>query len=93
MNRWLTEEEFKIAADNGIDENTLRSRVYAYGWDVETAITKPKRKYSREGKLSKELFEKAEKNGIGRRTLEKRVYDYKWNVQRAITQPVRRFSN
>lgn len=41
MEKKLTEEHYKRAAENGISKSTLRARVYQSRWDVEKAITTP----------------------------------------------------
>ncbi|OOZ79424.1 hypothetical protein BHL35_15745 [Bacillus cereus] len=38
---YITPEDFKRAEGNGISNDTLRQRVYSYGWPKEKAITKP----------------------------------------------------
>lgn len=38
---YLSEEDFKTAAKNGIDYRNAYNRVYVLGWDVQTAITEP----------------------------------------------------
>lgn len=39
--RKVTQEIIKIAAENGIAENTLKIRIYKYKWTVEKAMTTP----------------------------------------------------
>jgi hypothetical protein len=40
----LTKRDFELAEKNGIGYHTLKTRVYANGWDVEEAIVKPIKK-------------------------------------------------
>lgn len=41
---YLTREDYEIASQNGISEETCAQRFYSYGWDKLTAIAKPVRK-------------------------------------------------
>ncbi|OOZ76571.1 hypothetical protein BHL35_25440 [Bacillus cereus] len=61
---YITPEDFKRAEGNGISNDTLRQRVYSYGWPKEKAITKPVSK----GTGWKEYKGIAEEHGICYRT-------------------------
>jgi hypothetical protein len=41
---WLTEEDFSIAASNGINYDIAYKRFYRYKWSREKTITEPIRK-------------------------------------------------
>lgn len=46
MNKFITDEQYEIAARNGISRNNVYQRVHNYDYDVERAITEPLRKPS-----------------------------------------------
>lgn len=37
----ITEADFLLADENGIDRSLVRRRVYDHGWDIERAVTEP----------------------------------------------------
>ena len=60
---YLTDEDYEIAAKNGICKNTVNSRFYQSGWTREKSITTPvmpRRTYP------KEWVNLAKKNGISK---------------------------
>lgn len=61
---YITPEDFKRAEGNGISNDTLRQRVYSYGWPKEKAITKP----ASNGTGWKDYKDIAEEYGICYRT-------------------------
>ena len=60
MKFYLTEEDYEIAAKNGIHRKLAYDRFYNRGWDAEDAIYKPK---GNSGILNK-LVQEARENGI-----------------------------
>lgn len=95
--RDLTEDQKKIADDNGIKRKTLGSRL-SKGWSIEDAImTKTNSRYSRLNRtrtiygveLSEEDMETAKRNGIATKTLQGR-FKQGWEKERAIHTPVRK---
>lgn len=82
---YITPEEYKIAAENGICRTTLDSRVRVLGWDKEKAITTPPRMYKR---VPKYLVEEARQNGIPYRVLIERLNILGWDAKRAVTEPI-----
>lgn len=80
----LTLKERLTAQENGINEETLKSRL-RMGWDKERAVTEPTNKL-----LTKEHLEIAKKNGINPGTVQNRVYALQWDIEDAITKPVRK---
>lgn len=97
--RDLTKAQKQIADDNGINRNTLGSRLKKE-WTIEEAITtKTSSKYSRKNRkrtlygveLSEEDIEIAKKNGIANKTLQGR-FKQGWDKERAIHTPTRKQS-
>lgn len=90
LNRWITEEEFAMAAENGISRRRLHIRVYEYEWDLEKAMTAPigsvhhtpERKH---GKWLKIAIE----NGISKSTFYSRL-NTGWEYIDAANKPVRK---
>lgn len=81
---YITPEEYKIAAQNGIHKKTLEGRIRKCGWDKKRAINTPTQKrtdYS-------EWYKIAESNGIGKETFRSRVNKCKWDIERAATEPI-----
>ena len=60
---YLTDEDYEIAAKNGICKNTVNSRFYQSGWTREKSITTPVQKRRT---YPKEWVDLAEKNGISK---------------------------
>lgn len=78
----LTEEQLKIAEQNGIRRDLAIRRYRDDVWDEEKAITqKPKKKLIDWVKI-------AEKNGIGKFTFYNRVNTLKWPEKKAATKKV-----
>ena len=44
---YITPEEYKIAAQNGINRKTLEDRIRKLGWNKERAINTPTKKKNR----------------------------------------------
>lgn len=97
--RDLTKEQNKIAYDNGINRNTLGSRL-THGWSIEDAIhTKTNSRYSRLNRtrtlygveLTEDDVNTAKSNGISNKTLQGR-FKQGWEKERAINTPVRKQS-
>lgn len=66
------EEDYKIAARNGISKANVNQRVYGYHWSVERAITEPLQ--NKKGKESnRSLVFIAEQNGISASTYYRRI--------------------
>ncbi|PFX51269.1 hypothetical protein COL36_27945 [Bacillus wiedmannii] len=80
---YITPEDFKRAEGNSISNDTLRQRVYSYGWPKEKAITKPVSK----GTGWKEYKGIAEEHGICYRTFADRR-KRGWDPHEAATKPV-----
>jgi hypothetical protein len=67
--KYLTNDDYEIAAKNGISYNVAYARFYEYGWSKEDTITKPIIKPNM-WPTHKEL---AYSNGIGQNTFHARV--------------------
>lgn len=70
-NYYITDEHYKIAKRNGINDFTLRSRIHNYGWEINRAITEKPQKRNSTG--WSEWKETALANGIGRDTYFSRI--------------------
>ncbi|PFS53508.1 hypothetical protein COK41_29010 [Bacillus cereus] len=67
-----TEEDYKVAARNGISKANVNQRVFTYDWSVERAITDPLQ--NKKGKESnRPLVFIAEQNGISASTYYRRI--------------------
>lgn len=82
---YITPEEYKIAAENGICRTTLNSRIRDLAWDKEKAITTPPKKFKR---VPKYLVEEAQQNGIPYIVLNQRLNILGWDTKRAATEPI-----
>lgn len=83
----ITEEQYAIAATNGINKHTAYTRVTRLDWSVEKAITQP---VTKKLFLTDEQFKIAASNGISRDCAYQRVKNYKWSIEDAITKPIAR---
>lgn len=50
---YITNEDYKIAANNGISKINLKNRVYNLGWKIEKAITLPVNSISKDNYIVK----------------------------------------
>ena len=82
--KYITPEEYEIAAGNGISEKTVNARVRRSGWSVKRAITEPVRKRMKHG----EWVKLAKKNNISPSTYSTRIHHLKWTPEEAATTPV-----
>ena len=78
MRRYITPEDFEIAAKNGIKKDTVIRRVVRNNWSIEEAISAPSQRYE----LPKELLKEAEKLGIERQRVITRI-KAGWNIEDA----------
>jgi hypothetical protein len=67
---YLTEEDYSIAAKNGISRSRAYQRFYQNGWDKERSITQPIKK----GTVWKNYREKCEAAGITKAAFYSRIY-------------------
>lgn len=82
---YITEEQYKIASNNGIRKETVYMRVHTYGWSIEKAITmKTMKKSECRRKYPIEVYESLEKNNIGITTFHSRIHRG-WTVEDACT--------
>jgi hypothetical protein len=80
---YLTDRDYLIANQNGIDNANAFNRVYACGWDVERAITEPIRR--KEDSLWMKYKEKANQIGITQMCFYQRTYKGMTPEQAATT--------
>ena len=80
---YITQEDFKIAEENGIPEYVVTTRVRKLGWDIDRAITKPVRS---KRKFTEEEIRAMEENEIDRDVAAGRMY-WGWTLEEAITKP------
>jgi hypothetical protein len=85
----ITSQHIEIAKKNGIKKDTVRKRVFSYGWTVQDAITIPVDKKSKAEKSSEflEFCELAIKNNIHPATFESRV-KRGWTLEDAATNEI-----
>ncbi|WP_144508288.1 hypothetical protein [Bacillus mycoides] len=81
---YITPEEYKAAARNGINRRALNERIRNLGWDKDTAMTKPLRSSNSTGWCK--VKEIALKNGICRQTFYARMKKG-WKLIEAISRP------
>lgn len=81
---YLTEEDIKIAASNGIHERLARFRFEQMAWDKERAITQPVRTWNGHWAKWKEV---AKEHGVKQSTFYARVNVSKWTPEQAATTP------
>lgn len=82
---YITPEDYQIAKQNGINEETLEARVQDLGWDVDSAIATPVREQNKTGwtKWKNEAI----KNGIRYKTFISRI-NRGWDEKTAACTPV-----
>lgn len=85
MNREITQDDIKTAAENDISKWHLIERVKRYKWAIKEAVTDPVRKHEKHGNWP----EIAEANGIPKATYYAR-YKSGWSHERAATDKVDR---
>lgn len=91
LDRWLTDEEYAMAAVNGISRKRLNYRVYTSDkWELEVALTAPPGtvRHNHEGKHHK-WMQLAIENGIHPNTYYSRV-SRGWAHHKAATRPTRK---
>lgn len=83
-NFYITPEEYKRAAENGISAFLLETRIRTLGWSKENAINT----IPHEKKPLKDWIEIAKEHGICYSTLRYRANRLGWDLERAATQPL-----
>ncbi len=82
-NTYISSIDYAQAKANGICKETLRTRIWSYGWDKERAKTEPVREIeNRYGKWIKIAIS----NGVNRNTFYSRL-GLGWSVEKAATTP------
>lgn len=89
MKEYLTDDDFKRAAELGVSERLLKQRFYYQKYDItkEEAITRPVGKRKRR-RYTEELLALAKSNDIGYQTLASRVH-HGMDEKEAATKPIR----
>ena len=88
---YLTDEDYAIAAENGIKRGTVYSRFHNSGWSVERSINKPTmRPTAKTGSKYDKYFAIGEKHGIPSNTIRVRL-SIGWSANRACTVPVNKY--
>lgn len=83
---YLTDRDYEIANQNGIDKAHAYNRVYKYGWDIERAITQPvKRKVDALWPKYRDL---AEQSGISYMCFYLRIKKMDMAPEEAATTPI-----
>lgn len=86
MKRWhgITYKDYETAKENGISKNTLDTRVYQLGWDIDRAITAPVRGFKN---IIAPHLHIAERNGITEGAARARIYRG-WSIEDAVSVPL-----
>jgi hypothetical protein len=79
---YLTEEDYVVAAQNGISRKRAYQRFYQYFWDRERTITQPIEKVSRWDRYKSVC----ESNGISQNTFDRRIRHGKSSEEAATTK-------
>jgi hypothetical protein len=82
--RYLTPEECRIAAENGINPQALYHRFYVAKWSSKRAITQSMKPYRIHPEWA---LQKAKENNIARSTFKKRIR-LGWDLNRACTEAI-----
>ena len=82
--KYITPEEYDIAAKHGISEEAVNVRVRRLDWDIEKAITEP---IKQSNKLPDYIIALARKNGVYNQLLHARLRN-KWDMYEAAITPV-----
>ena len=85
---YITPDEYKFAARNGISPRTLEVRVRTLGWPKKRAMTEPPKK--KKTIIPKRYVKLAEQNGISYSTLRYRVNIRGWSYEKAATTPTQK---
>ena len=85
---YLNDEDIKVAVSNGLNVQTVKDRVYKYGWEINRAITQPIQKRNKEGKRWNEWKDKAV---VGKSTYLSRI-NKGWTFEEAAMKPAMSFS-
>ena len=82
-NTYISSVDYAQAKANGINKETLRSRIWNYRWDKEKAKTEPvkEKDYS-----NSKWIKLAVKNGVNRNTFYSRL-NLGWSAEKAATTP------
>lgn len=88
---YITPEDYKTAEQNGIKVNTVRSRVYRDGWDIDRAITEPPQLLKRE--FTKEELESMERLGLTKECVTNRIRQRGMTQHEAATTPKEDMAN
>ena len=84
----VTDEQVKIALENGLYRELVCGRIDNLDWDVERAISEPiNQGGSLKGKYTSSDLIEAERNGISAKTFTSRVLTYGYSIERAKTEP------
>lgn len=76
----ISKEQYAIARANGISSDTAYNRVYAYGWEIEKAITQPVKK-----RVFVDYSKELEERGISKSIYYNRILRG-WDPERAATE-------
>lgn len=84
---YITPEEYDIAKRNGLPKYLVYQRVMVYGWDIERAITQPKKEQKSYGTLVRI----AKQNGIKPNTFYSRIHLRGMTPEEAAVAPLQSF--
>lgn len=82
---YITQEDYETAEQNGITAELAETRVWIRGWDVDKAITTPKKVQRCFKKTWSRWKGTAERHGVDRILFTNRVRSLGWNEEDAAT--------
>jgi hypothetical protein len=91
---YLTDEDYAIAAKNGIKKLAVYKRLYYLGWSVKQAIHTPTMKRTdKRGSKYEKYYAIGEKNGIPNKRVYYRINYARWSLKDACTVPIRKYES
>ena len=88
---YLTDEDYAIAAKNGIKRGTVYSRFHNLQWSIERTINTPTMaRTAKTGSKYDKYFAICENYGIPKRIFNSRIYTG-WSLDKACTVPIGKY--
>lgn len=82
---YITPEDYVTAESNGLPAALVEQRAWFYDWDIDRAVTEPKRVLKCFSATWEKWREVAEENGITRAMLSNRIRSLGWDEEEAAT--------
>lgn len=84
---YITPEDYVTAEKNGLPAALVEQRAWFYDWDIDRAVTEPKRVLKCFSATWEKWREVAEENGVTRAMLSNRIRTLGWDEEEAATTP------